>query len=269
MARSTDADPTPLIGRRFGARTVIAIEPGTPNPRLRITLRCDCGREMTICYATLLHTHPKGCKSCSARTHGHAPTQNPSPEYTTWSNLWTRCTNPARIGYSRYGARGITVCERWKSFDCFLADMGLRPTPKHSLDRIDNDGPYSPENCRWATRAEQSSNTSQVRFLTFNGKTMTHREWEEEIGIPRGTLGVRLRNGWSVERALTRGNQRIHYITHNGETLSLSAWSLRLSGSIGLVHTRLEMGWSPERAVTTPARPTKPYRPRKSVARKT
>lgn len=90
-------------------------------------------------------------------THGLSKT----PEYRAWASMWQRCTNPKNIRYERYGARGITVCERWERFENFLSDMGNRPSPDHSLDRKENDGNYQPENCRWATRSEQQQNKGE------------------------------------------------------------------------------------------------------------
>lgn len=97
----------------------------------------------------------------------------------------------------------MKVCERWQKFENFLADMGERPSPQHSIDRIDNDGDYCPENCRWATHSEQANNRSSNRILTFNGVAQNVASWALALGIPDTALRCRLHAGWSVERTLT------------------------------------------------------------------
>ena len=114
----------------------------------------------------------------------------------------SRTTNPKNIGYHRYGGRGIRVCERWLKYENFKADMG-EPPEGMTLERIDNNGPYSPENCRWATRTEQNNNTRSNRMLTFRGKTQTIMQWAREIGVSFQVLWYRIARGWSVDRALT------------------------------------------------------------------
>lgn len=120
------------------------------------------------------------------------------PEYKVWASMKNRCYNPKdRRSWLPYGGRGITICERWRnSFAAFLADMGRRPSPQHQLDRIDNDGPYCPENCRWATRKEQANNRRNNHFITHDGVTLTLTQWAERTGIPYGTLKARLKAGW-------------------------------------------------------------------------
>lgn len=113
----------------------------------------------------------------------------------------SRCTYKTDTNWKFYGGRGIRVCERWQSFTNFLADMGERPD-RMTLERIDSNGPYSPENCRWATRAEQMQNTRRNRKLTFGGKTMCLSEWARLINIPVTTLVNRLKKGTPLERAL-------------------------------------------------------------------
>ena len=131
-------------------------------------------------------------------THGMSRT----PEFEAWRQLRARCLRPTHRVFNRYKNRG--VCDRWaESFEAFYEDMGARPTAKHSLDRIDNNGPYAPENCRWATWPEQLRNTSQNVNLTHNGKTQCVTAWADETGIKSATLYSRLKRGWSAERALT------------------------------------------------------------------
>lgn len=115
-----------------------------------------------------------------------------------------RCENPQNKAFSHYGGRGIAVCARWRSFKDFLTDAGSRPSPKHSIDRIDNDRGYEPGNVRWATQKEQTRNTRANKLLTFNGETLCMSEWAERTGIGSPTIRTRLVLGWSVADALTR-----------------------------------------------------------------
>lgn len=118
-------------------------------------------------------------------------------------NMIQRCHNPGLPGFAAYGARGIYVCDRWReSLASFIADMGPRPSAHHSIERIDNDGPYSPENCRWATRTEQNRNTRQNVPLTVGGVTKCLAEWAAEVGLSESTLHSRIKRGWDHERAV-------------------------------------------------------------------
>lgn len=134
--------------------------------------------------------------------HGHRVGAQNTRTYKTWCGMITRCTNPRVATYKYYGGRGITVCERWRKFPAFLADMGERPAGT-SLDRIDNNGNYEPSNCRWATPKIQVRNTSHNRLLEYRGQRRCIAEWVEITGIPRTTIRGRLRIGWPVARALS------------------------------------------------------------------
>jgi hypothetical protein len=123
--------------------------------------------------------------------------------YQSWISMRQRCQNPNHTAYANYGGRGIKVCERWSSFEDFLADMGERPEGC-SLDRIDGDGDYEPGNVRWASSKTQSRNWRDANNLvTFDGRTQPLASWSEEFGIEHHTLQYRLRAGWSAEKALT------------------------------------------------------------------
>lgn len=126
--------------------------------------------------------------------------------YTAWYNMLLRCYDPTANGYNAYGGRGIVVCDRWReSFDVYYADVGPRPTPAHSIDRIDNDGDYVPGNVRWADAKTQARNRRSNRWLTYAGKTQTMAAWAEELGVTIWTLSARLRSGkYSEERALSQ-----------------------------------------------------------------
>lgn len=116
--------------------------------------------------------------------------------------MLNRCRNKKVAKYARYGGRGITVCERWHSFENFLADMG-EPNHDESIDRIDNDGNYEPGNCRWATNMEQSKNRRDNRYITYNGTTKTLADWSRALGGCEELVSIRLGNGWSEDRAVS------------------------------------------------------------------
>jgi hypothetical protein len=142
-------------------------------------------------------------------THGATRKNQISPEYRAWCKMKERCNCTTSKDYARWGGRGIRVCERWQnSFTAFLHDMGPRPTPKHTLERLDNNGPYSPENCIWATRTRQARNTRNTVFLTWNNETHCISEWSEIVPISQRTIAERYRAGWPVERILTTPPRR-------------------------------------------------------------
>ena len=147
---------------------------------------------------------PRKAGVCHYR-HGYKTAGKYSSEYSIWSNIRARCNNPNNPNFERYGARGISVCDRWMvDFLNFLEDMGRRPSLNHSIERVDNDGNYTPDNCKWATRKEQARNRRSSRFITFADKTQTLAAWAEEIGIPMNTLHLRLKYAWTLERAMTQ-----------------------------------------------------------------
>ncbi len=163
---------------------------------------CDCGNENIIVGSDLRRGHTISCGHAKNLKHGMARTKNLHPLYKLWVGMKQRCTNPKATAYKDYGGRGIAVCERWRnSFENFLADMEERPEGT-SLNRIDNDGGYSPDNCKWATKVEQGKNQRNNRMLTFEGRTMCLSEWARELDIDRKTIRDRLNRGWSMRKVL-------------------------------------------------------------------
>ena len=136
--------------------------------------------------------------------HGHSKSVNhpSSLTYKAWLNMKQRCLCKTHNTYRFYGSRGVTICDRWMTFDSFLEDMGERQ-PGESLDRINNTGNYEPSNCRWGTSKQQARNRRSNRFLTYDGKTLTIQEWTEVMGLGNGNIYYRLRLGWSLKDTLT------------------------------------------------------------------
>ncbi len=133
--------------------------------------------------------------------------RNRTAEYKIWCSMKNRCNNSNdKVNYSKYGAKGIKVCKQWEdSFAQFIADMGLRPTSSHSIDRIDSTGNYEPKNCRWATTVEQARNRTNNRIIEFRGESLCLQEWARRLGLHHSSLNARLgREGWSLEEALTK-----------------------------------------------------------------
>lgn len=164
---------------------------------------CDCGTTKEVVANSLRLGLSKSCGCFSAdrsRKHGMEGTLT----YNAWAAMRMRCENKNATYYARYGGRGITVCDRWKSFKAFLADMGEKPPGKSSLDRIDNEGGYEPGNCRWATTKQQIRNRhSSPRFM-WKGETRSLADIAEEVGaVPWRKAYERIRRGWSVEDAVT------------------------------------------------------------------
>ena len=143
-------------------------------------------------------------------THGATRRGKVIPEYKIWRGMLARCLYPSTQSYPRYGGRGIVVCARWqKSFVNFFTDMGRRPTPKHQIDRIDNDGNYTPENCCWKTSMEQRRNMHTNRWITFNGTSKILKDWALLYGVAEPTLAYRLARGWSVEKTLLTPSRNV------------------------------------------------------------
>lgn len=191
-----------LVGQRFGM-LVITYRAPNHSGRVRWAYLCDCGGSG---IATTSNLRGGASTSCGCRTikallsrnttHG----KSKSTEFKVWVNMLARCNNRNTPCFHYYGGRGIYVCERWNDFSLFYADMGPRPSTKHSLDRIDNDGPYSPDNCRWATSKEQASNTRRNVFVELDNEVITAAEAARRTGLHIVTLLDRVHRGEVGER---------------------------------------------------------------------
>lgn len=216
--------PAP-VGQRFGRLTVVADASAVGAP-CQWRCVCDCGTERVYFAGNVRRGLSSSCGCRKAEVmraqkwgRGHGATKHGgavgglSPEYRVWRSVLTRTIRNAPV--RGYAERGITLCLGWRVYENFRADMGLRPSPEHSIDRKDNDGSYTcgrcsecvakgwPANCRWATPTEQARNRRSNVVLVHGGETMLLTDWAARTGIRATTISFRLKLGWSVDRALT------------------------------------------------------------------
>lgn len=183
-----------MSNQRFGTVTTTANFQKAPNGGTKWEYRCDCGT-IDWAWAEVLKRNPNfTCKQCRKKiiaaarlVHGGRYTA----EYGVWQNMKTRCSNPHHKSFHSYGARGITVCERWNDFQNFIKDMGPRP-PGLTIERIGNGGNYCPENCKWGTEEEQANNRRTNRFIEFQGERLSISQWSRKTGIHKSTIKQRL-----------------------------------------------------------------------------
>ena len=199
---------SPQIGQRHGKLTVVRII--KQNAGHRVVALCDCGETISLTFSNFLTKYASCVKNgCRFTHHKHGLCRR--PEFHVWITINQRCNNKGNHKYPIYGGRGIKICKRWSEFVNFYADMGPRPSPLHSIDRIDNDGNYCPENCRWATKEIQANNRRTNIYVTHKGERVSVTQLERRLGVRCNSIGQRLRRGWSINRA----TQSLDLITGN------------------------------------------------------
>jgi hypothetical protein len=277
-----------IAGKKFGRLTVIEEAGRDPRGLVTWSCECDCGRRVVKAGADLARGRivSCGCMPSGRRftaTHG----QTGTALHNRWLGMIRRTTDPNSNAYASYGGRGITVCDRWKAFENFAADMGPTFSSDLELDRIDVNGNYEPANCRWVTRIQQARNRRDSRYLSFRGADLTLAEWAELLHMKGSTIRNRIdRQGWTVERALTEGLvphvlERLNAatdafgrfdpdcyqrptaddragrigarnLTFRGRTMTVTEWAKLLGIKHVTLYSRLnQQGWSVERALTT------------------
>lgn len=191
-----------LVGSVFGRLTVIEYS-HSQHDRLWRCL-CDCGNETIVRTNHLRLGRIKSCGCLRKDTLSEIKTihgKRHSREYNAWCGMIQRCKNPKNKRYKHYGGRGIAVCDKWKTFAGFYEDMGERPKA-HSLDRINNNGDYCKDNCRWATSEDQANNKQVNKYIEIAGEIKTMAQWAKHANINQQTLRKRIMRGWSPEKAI-------------------------------------------------------------------
>lgn len=193
------------VGQTFSRLTVLRRADSDTKGNHFWECKCECGVVKTLRGSNLKNGQVQSCGCLATDTHtkhGSANRGEKTPEYKIWAGMNNRINNPKNPAYKHYGGRGLTLAPRWSDFQSFLEDMGLRPSPQHSVDRVDNNLGYSPENCRWATREEQGRNRRNNHLMEYRGESKTVVEWSEASGIPYRTILSRLRLGYTPEEVM-------------------------------------------------------------------
>lgn len=235
-------------GMRFGFLVVVRRMPSRLRFGAQWLCRCDCGKEKVIHAKNFVNGHVIGC-GCrmGGLKHGLSFTKT----HRAWSSMKSRCTNPRVSSYKRYGGRGISVCERWSSFEVFLHDMGQAPAGM-TLERKNNDGNYEPSNCKWATPKEQHNNRSNNRKVLFRGEVKTPTQWAEQFGKKPQVVRYRIKHGWLIEDALftpPKPRNEDCVLTFNGQTKTRKEWACQIGISCNALAQRLHEKWPLERAL--------------------
>jgi hypothetical protein len=261
-----------ISGCIFGRLTAISRQYQGEDGAWYWLCKCECGNEIICNLGRLNSGNTKSCgclkrdtTSSLMRKHGMTKTKLG----VVFKGIKQRCSNPKHIGYKNYGGRGIYVCEEWLNNSSLFFEWAAESGYEEGLviDRIDNDGPYSPENCRWVTPAKNSYNKRDTLFLTFNGRTLAVSEWAEELNINSKTIASRIRAGYTAEEALStsflKSGPRIgappiyksfetkKRLTYKGETKTIKEWAFALGLKTSTIYYRISRGYSIEEILST------------------
>lgn len=248
--------PLDLADQKFNCLIAIEFHESRGGNRIWRCL-CECGNYAFVRASALRSGEVVSCgcaqrKAAQRIDHGQAKKGRHSREYDTWVAMRYRCSNENCPEWENYGGRGISVCARWDLFENFFEDMGARPAGM-SLERIDVNGGYAPENCKWATPKDQARNLRKTIRISAFGETKPLTQWAEELGINERRLRNRIQRGWDPEAALSplSGRKRTSALyTLGGLTMSASEWANHLQIPANTIFTRLARGWPMERVLS-------------------
>lgn len=199
--------PIDMTGNRYGRLSVIEMAGCNKHKQRLWRCICDCGNDVEVIGFLLRQEQTRSCGCLNKESIAQVNYKHGKSKSKIWSihrSMMDRCYLKTSHAYNRYGGRGITVCDRWHDFEKFYEDMGDKPNGM-SLDRIDNNSGYSPENVKWASYKEQANNTRSNRILTYMGRSQNISQWADEFNLKMTTIWARLQRGWTVERALKEG----------------------------------------------------------------
>ncbi len=227
--------------------------------KYRCKAECGCGDVSEYNTSNVKRGNTTRCKSCASKsrggkrkTHGCSMSfKDRDPErhsmYCVWQAMKSRCNNVNHKSYKDYGGRGVSVCDAWLySFETFLEDMGVKPTSRHQIDRIDNNKGYSPSNCRWATITENARNKRDTVMLVIDGVKKPMVEWAEQVSTATKTIEARLKRGWAHERAVFGTRHGKRYTTPEGEFKTLLEVQEVYNMSSSGVHSRFKSNKFPD-----------------------
>ena len=239
-----------LTGEKFNFWTVVAeVDRDTYTPRVR-RCRCECGESYNITQGNLTSSKSRMCRDCSNLKKSELPKMEAHRLYSIWKNMRSRCNNPNRGCYHNYGGRGIKVCDRWGNFWLFVEDMHPTFSEGLSLDRIDVNGSYCPENCRWASVEEQSNNKRDSLKLLFEGEYYTEAQLARKTGVSRTTIQQRRKNGYTVdEMVYGKEGVGIFKLEYDGKIYSGKELADLVVVEANTLRYRVRQGWSMDEIV--------------------